>query len=108
MGAAHMHVHQGLFLAAAEEAQLREDGDAGEPPVPDAEPALHRCVAVSGPQRPVVGGRRGVVPSVDVGRGMGCAQVRVSTVGERMVELCLLCGPAERPIVGGCRSRWPS
>ena len=51
----------------------RDDGDAGEPLLPDAEPALHRRVAVSGPQRPAVGGRRGEVPGVDVGRGVGRA-----------------------------------
>ena len=57
MGAGHVHVYWALFRAAAEEARLRADGDAGEPLLPNAEAALHRCVAVSGPQRPVVGGR---------------------------------------------------
>ena len=59
MGAAHVHVHGGLFPAPAEEAWHREDGDAGQPLLPDAEPALHRRVVVTGPQRRVVGGRRG-------------------------------------------------
>ena len=54
MGAPHLYVHQGLLLAAAEGARLREDGDAGEPLLPDADPALHRRVAVPGLQRPVV------------------------------------------------------
>ena len=45
MGASHVHVHQGLLRAAAEEARLREDGNAGEPLLSDAEPALHRRVA---------------------------------------------------------------
>ena len=61
MGAPHVHVDRGLLRVAAEEARLREDGGAGEPLLPDAEPALHRRVAVSGPQRPVVGGRRAAV-----------------------------------------------
>ena len=61
MGAAHLHVHWGLFPGPAEEAWLWEAGDAGEPLLPDAEPALHRRVAIPGPQRPVVGGRRGEV-----------------------------------------------
>ena len=78
MGASHVHVHRGLLRAAAEKARLWDDGDAGEPLLPDAEPALHRRVAVSGPQRPAVGGRRGEVPGVDVGRGMGRAQRCVS------------------------------
>ena len=103
MGAAHVHVHWGLFWAAAEEAGLREDGDAGEPLIPDAEPALHQRVAVSGPQRPVVGGRRGEVPGVHVGRGVGRAQGCVSSVRQRMVELCLLRDRAERLHGGGPR-----
>ena len=37
MGAAHVHVHQGLFPAPAEEAWLWEDGNAGEPLLPEAE-----------------------------------------------------------------------
>ena len=52
-------------------------------------------------QRPLVGGCRGGVPSVDVGRGMGCAQGRVSPVRQRMVKLCLLCDRAERLHGGG-------
>ena len=51
MGASHVHVHRGLLRPAAEKARLWDDGDAGEPLLPDAEPALHRRVAVSGPQR---------------------------------------------------------
>ena len=74
MGAAHVHVLWGLFRAAAEEGRLRENSDAGEPLLQDAEPALHRCVVVSGPQRLVVGGCRGDVPSVDVGRDVGRAK----------------------------------
>ena len=67
----------------------------------DAEPALHRRVAVSGPQRPVVGGRRGEVPGMDVGCGVGRAQRCVSSVRQRMVPLCLLRDLAERPQRGG-------
>ena len=74
MGASHVHVHRGLLRAAAEEARLRENGDAGEPLLSDAEPALHWRVAVPGPQRPVVGGRRGEVPGLDIGRGVGRAR----------------------------------
>ena len=66
------------------------DGDAGEPLLTDAEPALHRRVAVSGPQRPAVGGRRGEVPGVDIGFGVGRAQRCVSPVLQRMVRLCSL------------------
>ena len=95
MGAPHLHLHRGLFLAAAEEARLREYGDAGEPLLPDAEPALHRRVAVPGRQRPVVGGRRGEVPGVDIGCGVGRAQRCVPSVRERMVRLCLLRDCAE-------------
>ena len=54
-----------------------DDGDAGEPLLADAEPALHRRVAVSGPQRPAVGGRRGEVPGVDMGCGVGRAVMGV-------------------------------
>ena len=42
MGASRVHVHRGLLRAAAEKARLWDDGDAGEPLLPDAEPALHR------------------------------------------------------------------
>ena len=101
MGAAHVHVHWGLFRAAAEEARPQEDGDAGEPLLPDAEPALNRCVALSGQQRPVVSGRWDEVPSVDVDRGVGRAQGRASPVRQRMVELCLLYDRAERLHGGG-------
>ena len=70
--------------------------DAGEPLLTDAEPALHRRVAVSGPQRPAVGGRRGEVPGVDIGCGVGCAQRCVSSVRQRMVCLRPLRDLAER------------
>ena len=72
MDAPHVHVHRGLLRAAAEETRLREDAEAGEPLLSDAEPALHRRVAVPGLQRPVVGGRRGEVPGVDRGCGEAC------------------------------------
>ena len=101
MGAPHVHVHWGLLRAATEEAQLREDGDAGEPLLSDAEPALHRRVALPGPQRPVVGGRRGEVPDVDIGCGVGRAQRCVSSVRQRMVRLCPLRDRAERSHRGG-------
>ena len=101
MGAAYVHVYWGLLQATAEEARLREDGDAGKPLLPDAEPALHRRVAVSGPQRPIVGGRGGEVPGVDIGCGVGRAQGCVPSVRQRMVQLCLLRDPAERPHCGG-------
>ena len=48
---------------------------------------LHRRVAVSGPQHPAVGGRRGEVPGVDIGCGVGPAQRCVSSVRQRMVRL---------------------
>ena len=108
MGAAHVHVHRGLLRAAAEEAQLREDGDAGEQLRADAEPALHRRVSVPGPQRPVVGGRRREVPGLDMGCGVGGAQRCLSSVRQRMVRLCPLRDRAERSHRGGRRSRWPS
>ena len=101
MGAPHVHVHRGLLQAAAQEARLLDDGDAGEPLLTDAEPALHRRVAVLGPQRPAVGGRRGEVPGVDIGRGVGRAQRCVSPVRQRMVRLCPLRDLAERPHLGG-------
>ena len=101
MGASHVHVHRGLLRAAAEEARLRQDGNAGEPFLPDAEPAVHRRVAASGPRRPVVGGRRGEVPGVDVGCGVGCAQGCVPPVRQRMAQQCLLRDRAERPHCGG-------
>ena len=96
MGARHVHVHQGLLLAAAEEARLPEDGDAGEPLLPDAEPALHKRVAFPGPQRPLVGGCRGEVPGVGIGCGVGRAQRCVPSVRQHMVRLCLLRDRAER------------
>ena len=101
MGAPHVHVHRGLLRAAAEEARLREDGDAGEPLLSDAEPALHRRVAVPGPQRPVVGGRRGEVPGVDIGCGVGHAQRYVSSVRRRIVRLCPLRDHSELSHRGG-------
>ena len=108
MGASHVHVHWGRLRAAAEEARLREDGDAGEPLHSDAEPALQRRVAVSGPQRPVVGGRRAEVPGLDIGYGVGCAQGCVPSVCQRMVHLRPLPAVLSVSIVGGRRSRWPS
>ena len=96
MGAPHVHVHRSLLLAAAEEARLREDGHAGEPLLPDAEPALHPRVAVPGPQRPVVGARRGEVPGVDIGCGVGRVQRCVPSVRQRMVRPCPLPDRAER------------
>ena len=96
MSAAYVHVYWALLRATAEGERLSEDGDAGEPVIADAEPALHRRVAVSGPQRTVVGGRRGEVPGVDVGFGVGRAQGCVPSVRQRMVQLCLLRDRAER------------
>ena len=96
VGAFPVHVYRGLLWAAAEEGRLREDGDTGEPLLPDADPALYRRVAVSGPQRPVVGSRRGEVLGVDVGRGVS-AQGCVPSVRQRMVQLHLLRDRAERP-----------
>ena len=75
--------------------------DAGEPLLTDAEPALHRRVAVSSPQRPAVGGCRGEVPGVDIVCGMGRAQSCVSPVRQRMVRLRPLRNLAERPHGGG-------
>ena len=105
MGASHVHVHQGLLRAAAEEARLRENGNAGEPLLLDAEPALHRRVAVCGPQRPVVGGCRGEVLGVDIGCGVGRARGCVSSVRQHMVRLCPLRDPAERPQSWGAVGR---
>ena len=101
-------MHRGLLRAAAWEPPLWEDGDAGEPLLTDAEPALHRRVAVSGPQRPAGGCRRGEVPGVNIGCGVGRAQRCVTSVRQRMV-VCARCAtsPSVR-IVGGRRSRWPS
>ena len=101
MGASDVHVHRSLLRAAAEEARVREDGNAGEPLLLDAEPALHRPVAVSGLQRPVVGGRRGEVPGVDVGRGVGRAQGSVPLVHQHMVHLRPLRDRAESLHCGG-------
>ena len=108
MGASHVHVHRGLLRDGAGEARLREDGDAGEQLLPDAEPALRRRVAVSGPQRPVVGGRCCEVPGVGIGCSVGRAQGCVPLVRQRMVPLRLLRDRAERPHCGGRRSGWPS
>ena len=80
-----MHVYQGVSSGPA---QWRlQNGDAGEQFLPDAEPALHRRVAISGSQRRVVGGRRGEVSGMDVGRGVGRAQGSVPSVRQRMVQL---------------------
>ena len=84
MGAPHVHVHRCRLRAATEEAQL-----------------LHRRVAVSGPQRPAVGGRRSEVPGVDIGCGVGRAQRCVSSVRQRMVHLRPLRDLADRPHCGG-------
>ena len=100
-GAAHVRVYWGLLPSAAEEAWLREIGNAGEPLLPDAEIALHRHVAVSGVQRPVVGDRRVEVPGVDVGRGIGRAQGCSSPARQCMAQLCLLRDCAECPHCGG-------
>ena len=101
MGAAHVHVHRGLFRAAAEKARLRDDGDAGEPLLPDAEPALHRRVAVPGPQRPAVGGRRGEVPGVDVGPWRGPRPEVCVPGASAHGRLRPLCDLAEHPHRGG-------
>ena len=101
MGASHVHVHRGPLRAAADEARVRGDGNAREPLLSDAEPALHRRVAVPGPQRPVVGGPRGEVPGLDVGRGVGYAQGCVPSARQRMVHLRPLRDRAERPHIGG-------
>ena len=101
MGAPHLHVHRGLLRAAAEEAWLQKNGNTGEPLLSEAEPALHRRVAIPGSQRPVVGGRRGEVPGVDIGCGVSRAQRRVSSVRQRMVRLCPLRNRAERSHRGG-------
>ena len=101
MGASHVHVYRGLLRAAAEEARLREDGDTGEPLPPDAEPALHRRLAISGLLRQVVGSGRVEVPGVDVGPGVGRAQGCVPPMRQRMAKLYLLRDRAERPHCGG-------
>ena len=97
MGAPHVHVHRGLLRAAASEARLWDDGYAGEPLLTDAEPALHWRVAVSGPQCPAVGGRRGEVPGVDIGCGVSRAERCVSPVRQRMFCLHPLRDLAEHP-----------
>ena len=101
MGAPHVHVHRGLLRAAAWEARLWDGGDAGEPLLTDAEPALQRRVAVLGPQRLAVGGRRSEVPGVDLGCGVGRAQRCVSPVRQRMVRLRPLRDLAEHLHRGG-------
>ena len=101
MGATHVHVHRGLLRAGAWEARLWKGGDAGVPLLTDAEPALHPRVAVSGPERPVVGGRRSKVPGVDRSSGVGRAQRCVPSVRQRMVRLHPLRDLAERPHRGG-------
>ena len=97
VGAANVRVHRGLFPAPAQEAWLWEDGDAEEPLLPDAERALHRRVAVPGPQCPTVGGRRSEVPGMDVGRGVGLAQGCVPSMHRRVAEMRLLGHRAKRP-----------
>ena len=89
-------------------AWLCEDGTAGEPLLPDAEPALQRHVTVPGPQRPVVCGRRGEVPGTDV----ALARVLPRVVCARCVETWLRCAcwvtaPSAR-MEGGRGLRWPS
>ena len=101
VGAADVHVYRGLFPATAEEALLWDDGDAGEPLLPGAEPALHRRVAIPGPQRSVVGGCRGEVPGVDVGRAVGRAHGFVSSMRRCVAQLCLMGHCAKRPHGGG-------
>ena len=76
---------------------MREDGDAGEPLFTDAEPALHRPVVVRGLQRPVVGGRRGEFPGVDIGAGVGHVQRCVSSLRQSIIRLCSLRDLAEGP-----------
>ena len=78
-----------------------EGGNAREPLLTDAERALHRRAAVSGPQRLAVGGRRSEVPGLDIGCGVGRAQRCVFSVRQRMVRLRLLRDLAERPHRGG-------
>ena len=101
MHAAQVHVHRGPFLAPTEKAQLWEDGDARVSLRLDAEALLHRYVAVPGSQLLMVGGCRNEVPAVDLGRGLGRAQGRMSSVLRRVVELCLLCDRGERLHGGG-------
>ena len=72
-----------------------------EPLLTDAQPPAHRHVAVSGPQRPAVGGRGGEVPGVDIGCGVGRAQRCLCSVRQRMVRLRPLRNLAERPHRGG-------
>ena len=108
MGAAHLHLHRGLLPARAEDPWLSEDGDAGGPLLPAAKPALHSCVAVPGPQRPVVVGGRCEVPGLDVGSGGGCAEGCVHLMRRRVTELRLL-GHCAKRLHGGVRSSgWPS
>ena len=80
---------------------MREDGNAGDPLLPDAQPALHRRVAVPRPQRPVVVGCRGEVPGVDIGCSVDRAQGCVSPVRQRMVRLWPLRDCAECTHRGG-------
>ena len=101
MGASHVHWQRGLLRAAAEAARLREDGDARDLLLSDAEPALHRRPAVPGPQRPVVGCCHGEVLGRDIGRAVGRAQGCVPSVRQRMVHLCPLPDRAECPHCGG-------
>ena len=101
---AHVHVYRHLFPAPAEDAGLSEDCEAGEPLLPGAKPAVHQCVAVSGPQLPVVSGHRSEVPGVDVGCGVGCAQGPVPSMRGRVGELRLLSTAPSVRMVG--RGSW--
>ena len=100
MGAAHLHAHRGLFPAREEEPWLWEDGDAKGLLVPAAKPALHSCVAVPGPQRPVVVGGCCEVPGLGLGSGGGCVQGCVHLMCRRVTELRLL-GHCAKRLHGG-------
>ena len=58
-------------------------------------------MSASGPQSPVAGDRRGEVPGVEVGRGVGRVQGLLPSVRQRMVQLCLLRDRAEHLQGGG-------
>ena len=91
-----------------EEARLWEDGDAREPLLPDAEPALHRRLAVPGLQRSFVACCCSEVAGVDVGGGVGRAQGCVFSVHQWVVALCPLCNHAKCLHGAGRRSSWLS
>ena len=101
-------MYRALLRASAKEAGLGEGGHAGEPFLPDAEPVLHRCVAIHGPQRPVAHGCRGEVTDVEVGRGVAVPR----GPSARCVDAWLYCtfwdtAPSVHMVVG--RSwEWPS